>query len=45
MAFTPAPTKTVNFLDKGGAVIKSVKMNRAERRRLGLKGKGVKHGN
>lgn len=39
MAFTPAPTKTVKFLDKSGVEIKIVPMNRAERRRIGLRGK------
>jgi len=42
MKFTPSPTKIVCFIDKKGKVIKEVPMNRAERRKLKIRGKGRK---
>ena len=35
--FTPSPTKLVRVVDKDGKVIKTVPMNRAKRRRLGIR--------
>jgi len=37
MKFTPSPTKLVRFLNQDGT-ISEIHMNRAERRRLGIKG-------
>ncbi len=34
MSFTPSPSKLVRFVDKQGTVVKEVRMNRAQRRRL-----------
>jgi len=39
MKFTLSPTKIVRFVDKDGNVIKEVPMNRARRRKLGIKAK------
>ena len=35
--FTPSPVKVVRFLDKEGKVVKEQRMNRADRRRLGIR--------
>ncbi len=37
MKFTPSPAKIVRFINKEGKVIKVVRMNRKERRRLGIR--------
>lgn len=37
--FVPSPTKLVRIIDKDGKVIKTVPMNRANRRRLGIRGR------
>lgn len=39
MKFTPSPTKRVAVVDKEGNVLKIVPMNRAQRRRLKIKGR------
>ena len=38
MKFTPSPTKLVRIVDKVGNTVKIMPMNRAQRRRLGVKG-------
>ena len=35
--FTPSPTKVVKFVNGKGKVVKEVRMNRAERRRLKIR--------
>ncbi len=42
MKFTPSPVKLVRFLDDKGKVVKEARLNRASRRRLGIR--GGKHG-
>ncbi len=37
MKFTPSPTKIVRFVNREEQVIKKVPMNRAERRKLGIR--------
>jgi hypothetical protein len=37
--FIPSPTKLVRFVDKDGKVTKIVPMNRARRRKLGIRGR------
>jgi len=37
--FMPSPTKLVRVIGKDGKVIKVVPMNRAKRRRLGIRGR------
>jgi hypothetical protein len=37
--FTPSPTKLVRFVNKEGKVVKEERLNRAARRRLGIKSK------
>jgi len=39
MNFTPSPAKLVRLVDEEGNVVKQVRMNRATRRRLRIKGK------
>jgi hypothetical protein len=39
MAFIPSPGKLVRFIEKKGIVVKEVHMNRAQRRRMGIKNK------
>ena len=38
MKFTPSPTKLVRIVDKKNNTVKIVPMNRAKRRKLGIKG-------
>jgi len=39
MNFKPSPTKLVRFVDKENKTVKEVRLNRAQRRRLGIKNK------
>ena len=40
--FTPSPVKLVRFVNDKGQVVKEARLNRKDRRRLGIK--GGKHG-
>ena len=35
--FTPSPTKIVRFVDENGNVVKEERINRRDRRRMGIK--------
>lgn len=37
--FTTSPTKVVNFVDKEGKVVKTMNLNRKQRRKMGIRGK------
>lgn len=37
MKFTPSPTKMVRIVNENGRIIKLVPMNRAQRRKLGIR--------
>ena len=36
--FTPSPTKLIRFVDSEGKVVKQVRMNRKQRRAVGIRG-------
>lgn len=38
MKFTPSPTKNVRFVNEKGIVVKEMRLNRKQRRKLGIKG-------
>jgi hypothetical protein len=37
MSFTPSPTKLVRFVDKENKIVKEIRLNRAQRRRMKIK--------
>jgi hypothetical protein len=39
MSFTPSPTKIVRFRNPATGLVKAVPLNRAQRRRMGIKTK------